>query len=170
MAGIEQTERQVVLTIRNELRPGDLGWIIHRHGQIYAEEFGWNTDFEALVAEIAGKIAQSFDPSCERIWIAELDGRFAGCVFLVRNTGEQAKLRLLIVEPDARGHGLGKRLVDECIRFARSTGYRSITLWTNDVLTGARRIYANAGFTCVASEPTPAFGQNLISETWELQL
>ena len=170
MAGIEQTERQAMLTMRNELRPGDLGWIVHRHGRIYAEEFGWNTDFEALVAEIAGKIAQSFDPARERIWIAELDGRFAGCVFLVRNTAEQAKLRLLIVEPDARGHRIGKRLVDECIRFAREAGYRSITLWTNDVLTGARRIYANAGFTCVAAEPAPAFGQDLVSETWELVL
>jgi N-acetylglutamate synthase-like GNAT family acetyltransferase len=170
MAVIEQIELQTVLTIRNELLPGDLGWIVRRHGQIYSEEFGRNTDFEALVAEIAGKIAQNFDPACERIWIAELEGRFAGCVFLVRNTGDQAKLRLLIVEPDARGHGLGKRLVDECIRFARDTGYRSITLWTNDVPTGARRIYANAGFQCVASEPAPASGQDLISETWELVL
>ena len=170
MAVIEQIELQTVLTIRNELLPGDLGWIVRRHGQIYSEEFGWNTDFEALVAEIAGKIAQNFDPACERIWIAELEGRFAGCVFLVRNTGDQAKLRLLIVEPDARGHGLGKRLVDECIR---SPGIPATvrspfgpTMCSPAPAASTPTLASNAS----RPEPAPAFGQDLISETWELVL
>lgn len=158
------------LTIRTELQPGDIGTVVKRHGELYAEEYGWSIEFEALVATIAGGLLDHYDPARERHWIAEIDGKFAGCIFLVRVTDEQAKLRMLLVEPSARGYGLGKRLVGDCIEFAREAGYRSITLWTNDVLTSARAIYAKFGFTLVHAEPQPQFGVELVSETWELHL
>jgi DNA-binding MarR family transcriptional regulator/N-acetylglutamate synthase-like GNAT family acetyltransferase len=152
------------------LQPGDLGWVIARHGAIYAQEFGWDATFEHLVAQIAAEVMQRFDPSCEAAWIAELDGVPVGAVFLVRLDDDVAKLRLLIVDPAARGLGIGARLVAECTRFARGAGYRRITLWTHEILTAARKLYAAEGYRLMGSEPMQAFGQSLTSETWELQI
>ena len=151
-------------------QPGDMGWVIHRHGALYAREYGWDEQFEALVAEIAAKFIRRFDARRERCWIAEKDGAMVGSVFLVKQTARIAKLRLLLVEPEARGLGIGKRLVDECIRFARQAGYKSIRLWTQDVLHAARKIYAAAGFQLVHEERHHSFGHDLTAETWELRL
>lgn len=153
-----------------EPRPGDMGFVVQSHGARYASEYGFDSSFEALVAEIAAKFLNSFDASRERCWIAEIDGAPVGSVFLVRHDDEIAKLRLLLVEPAGRGHGLGRRLVGECIAFARACGYRKITLWTQSILTAARKIYQDAGFELVASEPHRSFGQSLIGETWEMKL
>jgi DNA-binding MarR family transcriptional regulator/GNAT superfamily N-acetyltransferase len=150
--------------------PGDMGWVVQSHGALYASEYGFDSAFEALVAEIAAKFLGSFDASRERCWIAELDGAPVGSVFLVRHTDEIAKLRLLLVDPAGRGQGLGKRLVTECIAFARACGYRRITLWTQSILIAARKIYQDAGFVLAATEPHRSFGQSLIGETWELGL
>src|SRR5580658_1970327 len=151
-------------------RPGDMGFVVQSHGARYASEYGFDSSFEALVAEIAAKFISSFDASRERCWIADIDGRPVGSVFLVRGDDEVAKLRLLLVEPSARGQGLGQRLVAECISFARACGYRRIALWTQSILIGARKIYQDAGFALVATEPHRSFGQNLIGETWEREL
>ncbi|HEY2018885.1 MAG TPA: helix-turn-helix domain-containing GNAT family N-acetyltransferase [Bryobacteraceae bacterium] len=151
-------------------RPGDIGWIIHRHGVLYFREYGWGERFEALVAEIAAKFIQHLDPARERCWIAEKDGALAGCVFLVKHTEEVAKLRLLLVEPSARGLGIGQRLVQECILFARQSGYRAITLWTQDVLHAAVHIYDKAGFRLVREEPHQDFGIPMVGQIWEIAL
>lgn len=151
-------------------RPGDMGWVVQQHGLLYAQEFGWDISFEGLVAGIVAQFLQEFDPARERCWIAEIDGQQVGSVFLVKHSNEVAKLRLLLVDPAGRGSGLGKRLVDECIAFARRCGYRKITLWTQSMLLAARGIYERAGFVRVASEPHHSFGRDLIGETWELTL
>jgi DNA-binding MarR family transcriptional regulator/GNAT superfamily N-acetyltransferase len=151
-------------------RPGDMGFVVQSHGARYASEYGFDSSFEALVAEIAAKFISSFDASRERCWIADIDGRPVGSVFLVRHDDEVAKLRLLLVEPAGRGHGLGRRLVAECIAFARACGYRKITLWTQSILIAARKIYVDAGFVLVAAEPHRSFGQSLVGETWEMKL
>ncbi len=150
--------------------PGDMGWVIHMHGRQYAEEYGWDEHFEALVAQICSDFINNYDPNKERCWIAEMDGQIVGSVFVVKESEEFAKLRLLLVDPKARGLGLGTRLVDECIRFARRKGYKSLVLWTNSVLESARNIYRNAGFKLVAEEPHHSYGHDLVGETWELSL
>jgi DNA-binding MarR family transcriptional regulator/N-acetylglutamate synthase-like GNAT family acetyltransferase len=151
-------------------QPGDMGWIIHRHGALYAQEYGWDERFEALVAEIAAHFIQHLDPKCERCWIAERDGNIVGSVFLVKKSKTAAQLRLLLVEPTARGLGIGSRLVNECIRFARQASYRKIVLWTNSVLHAARHIYEETGFRLVHQESHHSFGHDQVGETWELKL
>lgn len=155
------------------LRPhhvGDMGWIVHRQGLLYNREYGWDETFEALVAEICAGFVRNFDPRRERCWIAERDGKIVGSVFLVRESDAIGKLRLLYVDPEARRLGIGRRLVDECIRVARQNGYQTLTLWTNDVLVSARRIYQAAGFKLVAEERHHSFGQDLVGQNWNLAL
>ncbi len=151
-------------------QPGDLGWVVQRHGALYSQEYKWNEEFEGLVAEIVAHYIQNYDPQRERCWIAEREGENAGSVFLVKQSETVAKLRLLLVEPSARGLGIGSRLVAECIQFARQAGYQKITLWTNSVLVAARHIYAVAGFRMVADEAYHGYGHDLVSETWEMDL
>jgi DNA-binding MarR family transcriptional regulator/GNAT superfamily N-acetyltransferase len=150
--------------------PGDLGWVVERHGYRYAAEYGWDTTFESLVARIVADFAERDDTKREAAWIAELDGERVGCVFCTAADKDTAQLRLLIVEPSVRGAGVGTRLVDECLRFARRAGYRRITLWTNDVLLAARRIYERAGFRCDRREPHHSFGHDLVGEYWSRDL
>ena len=158
------------LAMLREPRPGDMGWVVQSHGALYAGEYGFDSAFEALVAEIAAKFLASFDASRERCWIADIGGAQVGSVCLVRHSDDVAKLRLLLVDPAGRGQGLGQRLVGECISFAQACGYRKITLWTQSILIAARRIYQDAGFERVVTEPHRSFGQSLVGETWELEL
>lgn len=152
-------------------RPGDLGWIVSRHGAVYAEEYGWDASFEAFVAGVAKKFLESFDPAREACWIAEIDGQPVGSVCLVRKSATVAQLRVLIVDRQARGFGIGTRLVDECVRFARRAGYRKIRLWTNSILDAARHLYEEAGFRRIqVGQPERAFGKDLVFEVWELDL
>lgn len=151
-------------------RPGDMGWVVQRHGELYWQEYAWDERFEALVADITARFVQNFDAKRERCWIAEREGERLGCVFLVKHSEEEARLRLLLVEPRARGLGLGKRLVEECVAFARLAGYKKLGLWTNSVLDAARHIYRQQGFEIVREERHNSFGQDLVGETWELDL
>jgi GNAT superfamily N-acetyltransferase len=153
-----------------QARPGDFGWMIERHAIVYTEEYGWDATFEGFVADILGAFAREHDPKRERAWVGELAGRRAGCILCVRATDSTAKLRTLLVERWARGHGLGTRLVNECIDFARRAGYERVELWTNDILVDARRIYERAGFTLFDEGRHHAFGHDLVEQTWTLEL
>jgi GNAT superfamily N-acetyltransferase len=157
--------------ILRDPRPGDLGWVVMQHGEIYSREYGFTADFEAMVAEIAAKYVKNLRPAAEKCWMAEMDGERVGAVFVVRRTAATAQMRLLIVTPQARGHGVGARLTDECISFARSKGYGKLMLWTQSHLDAAHAIYQARGFKCVKRESFRAFGQdNLVGEKWELKL
>jgi DNA-binding MarR family transcriptional regulator/N-acetylglutamate synthase-like GNAT family acetyltransferase len=188
LAGLDGADRRRLVAALGEIRrllqpaegertatlrapgPGELGWIVQRHGELYAEEYGWDASFETYVARIVADYAEEHDAAREAAWISELDGAAAGCALCVRQDDDVAKLRLLLVEPRARGLGLGARLVDECIAFAGGAGYRELTLWTNDVLVHARRIYERAGFELVDEEPHHSFGHDLVGQTWSLAL
>jgi DNA-binding MarR family transcriptional regulator/GNAT superfamily N-acetyltransferase len=150
--------------------PGDLGWIVQAHGALYAQQYGWDESFEALVARIVADYANDHDPRRDAAWIAEVDGAPAGCVLCVRREDHVAQLRLLLVDPRARGRGIGARLIEECLRFAKRAGYARITLWTNDVLHEARRLYERAGFELVESAPHHSFGHDLVEQTWAREL
>ncbi|MGD0561182.1 MAG: GNAT family N-acetyltransferase [Streptosporangiaceae bacterium] len=158
------------VSIRRLGEPGDLGWVVMAHGEFYAREFGWDTSFEALVAKIVANYAIDHNDARESAWIAELDGKRVGCVFCVAADEPTAQLRILLVDPTARGHGLGARLVDECLSFAREAGYKRMKLWTNDPLAAARHIYLSRGFTLTESEPHHSFGVDLIGQVYELDL
>jgi GNAT superfamily N-acetyltransferase len=157
-------------SVRSLGAPGDLGWVIKAHGEVYADEFGWDATFEALVARIVAAYAAGHDPVREAAWIAELDGRRVGCVFCVAENETTAKLRILLVHPDGRGHGLGRTLVERCLEFARRAGYQRIRLWTNNPLAAARHIYLDTGFSLIAEETHHSFGVDLIGQTYELGL
>jgi DNA-binding MarR family transcriptional regulator/GNAT superfamily N-acetyltransferase len=174
MASIEQalepSARKPAGFLLRSHRPGDIGWVVSRHGALYAQEYGWDISFEALAAEIGAQFIHSYDASREHCWIAEIDGEPVGSVFVVKASDEVAKLRLLLVERRARGLGVGRALTEQCIRFARQAGYSSMTLWTQSILTAARGIYQRAGFHRVNEEPHHSFGVDLVGETWELEL
>ncbi len=168
LLGTPQTGQKAYLL--RHYQPGDIGWVVQRHAELYATEFNWGGEFEAMVAEIAASFINNYDPKKEQCWIAEMDGERVGSVFLVKVKEEIAKLRMLIVEPKARGLGIGARLVEECIRFARKSGYKKMTLWTNSNLHTARRIYQKAGFQLVQKNASQQFGKEWIEETWEMEL
>jgi DNA-binding MarR family transcriptional regulator/N-acetylglutamate synthase-like GNAT family acetyltransferase len=156
--------------LRTMLHPGDIGWVIARHGTLYAREYGWDESFEGFVAEICARFVEKFNPKRERCWFAERDGSNVGCVFLVEKSKTVSQLRMLLVDPSARGLGIGKRLVEECIAFAGSCGYRKMTLWTNDILHSARRIYEDAGFRLTKEERHHSFGHDLVGQVWDLEI
>jgi DNA-binding MarR family transcriptional regulator len=156
--------------LRTMLHPGDIGWVIARHGTLYAREYGWDESFEGFVAEICARFVEKFNPKRERCWFAERDGSNVGCVFLVEKSQTVSQLRMLLVDPSARGLGIGKRLVEECIAFAGSCGYRKMTLWTNDILHSARRIYEDAGFRLTKEERHHSFGHDLVGQVWDLEI
>lgn len=160
----------VTSTIRRLGQPGDLGWVVQAHGELYAREFGWDASFEVLVARIVADYANSHDDAREAAWIAELDGERVGCVFCVADDAEVARLRILLVDPKARGDGLGSRLVDTCLDFARAVGYRRMVLWTNHPLTAARAIYLRAGFELVSEQPHHSYGVDLVGQTYAREL
>lgn len=164
--GDDRTEPWLI----RSLEPGDMGWVIHRHAVLYTQEYQWNQEFEALVAEVGAAFIRNFDPQFERAWIAERDGKIVGSVFLVREDGTTARLRMLYVEPSTRGLGIGKRLVAECLRQARNMGYARMVLWTNDILTAARAIYEAEGFRLVRETPHHSFGADLVGQDWALDL
>lgn len=164
-----KSEEKVSYILRPH-QPGDMGWVIYRHGVLYSQEYAWDEQFEALVASICVKFLQKFDPKRERCWIAEKDGEIVGSVFLVKHSKNIAQLRMLYVEPFTRGMGIGRRLVDECIRFSRQTGYKKIILWTQSNLSAARHIYEATGFKIIKKEPHHSFGHDLVAEIWELVL
>jgi DNA-binding MarR family transcriptional regulator/GNAT superfamily N-acetyltransferase len=166
---LEGAPRPAAFALRG-LKPGDYGWVVQRHGALYAEEYGWDETFEALVARVVADYAQEHDAQREAGWIAEVAGRAVGSIFCMRRDERTAQLRLLLVEPEARGMGVGQALVDECLRFARAAGYARIVLWTNDVLGGARRLYERAGFALVGSNAYRGFGHDLVGEDWALEL
>jgi len=163
-------QQQVEVVIRPLRQPGDLGWVVMAHGELYAAEFGWDASFEALVARIVADYAGSSEPGKDAAWIAELDGQRVGCVFCVRTSDEVAQLRILLVDPQARGRSVGRRLVEQCVRFARDSGYRELVLWTNDPLVSARRIYLAAGFRLVEEQPHVSFGAQLVGQSYTLDL
>ena len=169
MRALDDQARPPMVVLRG-LRPGDLGWIAQRHGEVYAREYGWSQSFEAFVARIVADYLDNHQPGRENAWLAEVDGQRAGCVLCVRADDETAQLRVLLVEAWARGHGLGARLVDECVQFARDSGYRKLVLWTNDILVAARRIYLTAGFELVREERHHSFGKDLVGQFWEMRL
>jgi GNAT superfamily N-acetyltransferase len=167
---MSQQNDQPRVVVRRADRPGDLGWVVMAHGEVYHQQFGWDTDFETLVAKIVADYASDHDPTREAAWIAEVEGERAGCIFCVAGEPGVAKLRILLVTPTARGLGVGTRLVEECLDFARDAGYRCVTLWTNDVLVSARKIYEAFGFVLTGEEPHHSFGQDLIGQSWTLDL
>ena len=170
LSGASETDARPSYGLRDP-RPGDFGWIVSRHAQLYLQEYGWGEPFEGLCAQIVADFVNNFDSGKERCWIAEADGANAGCVMIVKD--EQpgvARLRLLLVDQKARGLGLGARLVDECVRFSRAAGYKKITLWTHSVLSAARHIYENAGFQLTSSEPRHTWGNDVVAEFWDLEL
>jgi DNA-binding MarR family transcriptional regulator/N-acetylglutamate synthase-like GNAT family acetyltransferase len=168
--GILVEARRPAAYVLRPLRPGDFGWVVHRHGALYADEYGWDASFEALVARIVADYIDKHDPDGENAWIAEVDGDPVGCVFCVRKDDRTAQLRLLLVEPSCRGMGIGARLVDECLAFARRAGYKSMMLWTNDVLGDARRVYQRAGFQLAEEGPHHSFGHDLVEQVWHRDL
>jgi DNA-binding MarR family transcriptional regulator/GNAT superfamily N-acetyltransferase len=169
-ASVEKPEAKSRYILRDP-RTGDFGWIVSRHAELYAKEHGWNEPFEGLCAQIVADFVNNFDPEWERCWIAEIDGENVGCIMLVKDEQpDVARLRLLLVDPKGRGLGLGTRLVDECVRFARAAGYRKITLWTHSILSAARHVYERAGFTLTSSEPRHTWGQDVVAEFWDLEL
>ena len=156
--------------VLREPRHGDFGWIVSRHAELYAQEYGWTEPFEGLCAQIVADFVNNYDAKRERCWIAEMNGENTGCVMLVKDSDEAARIRLLLMDPKARGLGLGQRLTDECVKFARKAGYKKVTLWTHSVLTAARRVYKKAGFTLTSSEPRHTWGKDVVAEFWDLEL
>jgi GNAT superfamily N-acetyltransferase len=170
MSEVLTHQPQPTLTVRPLGKPGDLGWVVMAHGEQYASEFGWDGEFEALVAGIVAEYASDHDRAREQAWVAELGGNRVGCVFCIRRDEATAQLRILLVTPEGRGHHLGRRLVDECVRFAREAGYQRMVLWTNDPLAAARHIYQQVGFRLVDEQPHRSFGVDLIGQNYELDL
>jgi GNAT superfamily N-acetyltransferase len=166
----QPSQRSTAKPVIRQHRIGDLGWIVHRHGVLYAQEYGWDITFEGAVAEIAAGFIKTFDPARERCLVAEIDGRIAGSATVMKLDETTAKLRIVYVEPWARGQKLGDRLVCECMTFARAAGYSHMKLWTNDVLKPARRLYEKLGFTLIESKPHRSFGVDLVGEIWERRL